>query len=66
MKKVLICILVGVMALLTLTSCKGKKTEATKAVENMISDLGEITVSDTAVLDHPFQKSLLLEVSLVR
>ncbi len=29
-------------------------------------DLGEITVSDTAVLEHPFQKSLLLEVSLVR
>ena len=29
-------------------------------------DLGEITVSDTAVLEHPFQKSLLLEVSLIR
>ena len=29
-------------------------------------DLGEITVSDTAVLEHPFQKYLLLEVSLVR
>ncbi len=51
MKKVLICILVGVMALLTLTSCKGKKTEATKAVENMISELGEITVDSADALD---------------
>lgn len=44
MKKVLICILVCLMAALTLTSCKGKKTEATKAVEAMISELGEITI----------------------
>lgn len=44
MKKVLICILVCLMAALTLTSCKGKKTDATKAVEAMISELGEITI----------------------
>ena len=29
-------------------------------------DLGEITVSGPAVLEHPFRKSLLLEVSLVK
>ena len=51
MKKILICCLVCLLAVLTLTSCKGKKTEATKAVEEMIKAIGTVTLDSEEQLN---------------
>lgn len=51
MKKVLFCILVFALALLTLTACSGKRTDAVKAVESMIKEIHDISLdSEEAIL----------------
>lgn len=50
MKKILLAAVICLLAALTLTACGGKKTEATKAVEAMIGDMGEITIDSADAL----------------
>ena len=50
MKKVIIVILAVVLAAAMLTSCGGKRTDAVKAVEQMINEIGDVTLDSAEAI----------------